>query len=176
MSGKIVFSFCIGTLVILFLSGQAFAQAKKSAVASSASPAGGKANTEFTLWSSPLLSQSIKGFEKITTLHGFTYGTRGANFYEFSGNFAYLKDRNYSSLSFAMRDESALENFATLYYLGADLLTYNADGESRVTTVGAHFGGGVQIHVGYSIWFRPDIKFQFGPGYSVLLGLGLVYK
>lgn len=138
--------------------------------------ASGVGGDEYTVWSSPLMSQSLKGFEKITTLYGATYGTRFTNFYEFSGYFAYLKDRNYVAGSVAIREENKVGNLTSVYYMGADLVTLKADGQSRITTLGAHFGGGMQIHLGYAFYFRPDIKFQFGQQYSVLLGLGLTFK
>lgn len=151
------------------------AQVQAQAKASSGGTAG--STKEYTLWATPLLSQSMKGFSnEVTTLYGFTYGSPGSNYYEYSGHFAQKEDRSYTSLSASIRDQSGVGKFTSLYYMGADLISFASEGESRQTALGAHFGGGMQMHIGYTFWFRPDVKFQFGPGYSVMLGFGLLYK
>jgi hypothetical protein len=41
---------------------------------------------------------------------------------------------------------------------------------------GGHAGGGLQVHLAGSVWFRGDMKFGFSPGTSLYVGFGLVYR
>jgi hypothetical protein len=64
-----------------------------------------------------------------------------------------------------------------VYFGGADLNYYRPENEeSRKTVTGFHLGAGGMMQVTDTLWLRGDLKFMGGPGTSLYLLFGLVFR
>jgi hypothetical protein len=64
-----------------------------------------------------------------------------------------------------------------LYYGGLDFNYFRPEHEDeRKTATGFHIGAGAMMQVTDSLWLRGDLKFMGGPGSSLYLLFGVVFK
>lgn len=74
------------------------------------------------------------------------------------------------------RVDSPVENFLVSAVVGGDVVYYSGRNVKNKLVFGGHVGGGLQIHLGGSTWFRGDMKFGFSPGTTLYIGFGLVWR
>ena len=64
-----------------------------------------------------------------------------------------------------------------LYFGGLDFNYYRPENEdSRKNITGFHLGGGTMLQITDTLWIRGDLKFMAGPGQSLFLLAGLIFK
>jgi hypothetical protein len=163
-------------LAMVLIGTQAFAQADGGG---GSQPIGSDAPYELGFHLGSLLPDQIDGVTEIMGLGGARMGYRFApqSYLEgglITGNGEGVKWKNIHA---DVRMDIPVEGLVGLAYVGADSTYYQGMGRSSSKLIfGGHAGGGIQVHVSGSMWFRGDMKFNFSPGTSLYISAGFVFR
>jgi hypothetical protein len=156
--------------VFLSLTGPSLALAQDS---------GGGSN-DFRLFVGHILPNQIEGISEIMPVFGGSYtmisGSGGG--FELGGSNVHAEGVDFTTLSGSLVGELApAPDLAARLYLGVDLNYYRPLNESaRKTETGVHFGTAALMHVTNTLWLRADLKMMGGPGTSLWILFGLVFR
>ncbi len=125
-----------------------------------------------------LLPNQIGGVTEIMGLGGARMGLRMApsQYFEFGMITGNGEGQKWKNIHAAVRMDIPVENMVALAYVGADMVYYSGQGRADKLVFGGHVGGGLQMHLSGSAWFRSDMKFGFSPGTSLYIGFGLSFR
>lgn len=159
------------TLSLLFFCKDVWAQAAGGA-------SGEDALYELGLHMGKLLPNQIDGVTEIMSLGGVRGGLRLAPLAYAEGGLIFGNGNGveWKNLHLDLRMDIPIENIVGLAFIGGDAIYYKGVTGGNRLIFGGHAGGGVQTHLGGSIWGRADMKFGFSPGTSLYVGFGLEYR
>lgn len=125
-----------------------------------------------------LLPNQITGVNEIMGLGGGRMAVRmspGAYFESglIMGN---GEGQKWKNIHADVRMDVPIESMVAIAYVGADATYFSGQGRSDRLIFGGHAGGGIQMKLGGSVWFRSDMKFGFSPGTSLYIGFGLSFR
>lgn len=125
-----------------------------------------------------LLPNQINGVTEIMGLGGLRMGIRMAPGSYFEGGviMGNGEGQEWKNIHADLRMDVPIENLVALAYIGADSYYYKGQNTGQKLVFGAHAGGGVQLHLTGSTWFRTDMKFSISPGTSLYFGFGLTWR
>lgn len=125
-----------------------------------------------------LLPNQIGGVSEIMGLGGARMGIRMApgSYFETGVIMGNGEGQKWKNIHADVRMDIPVENLVAIAYIGADAVYYSGQGNADRLIFGGHAGGGVQIHLSGSAWFRSDMKFGFSPGTSLYIGFGLSFR
>lgn len=163
-------------LVGVFVSGGAFAQPEGG------DGAGGGGDNESVFEAGfhlgNLLPNQIGGVTEIMGLGGARMAVRmspGA-YFETGIIMGNGEGQKWKNIHADFRMDVPIESMVALAYVGADATYFSGQGRSDKLIFGGHAGGGIQMKLGGSVWFRSDMKFGFSPGTSLYIGFGLSFR
>jgi len=138
----------------------------------------GGGDYEAALMIGSLLPNQINGITEIMGLGGVRGGVRiaPAGWWEFNLNMGNGSGQEWRDASTDIRMDIPVENLVAIAFLGLDVVQYQGQGASEVIDFGGHVGGGIQANIGGDIWLRTDMKFQFNPGTSLMIGLSVMWR
>lgn len=125
-----------------------------------------------------LLPNQITGVTEIMGLGGGRMAVRlsPGSYFEFGGIFGNGEGQKWKNIHADVRMDVPIENLVALAYVGADAVYFSGQGNADRLIFGGHAGGGVQMHLTGSAWFRSDMKFSFSPGTSLYIGFGISWR
>lgn len=156
------------TLIVVFTS--------MSASAQDGGQAGGD---EISLFLGSMLPNQIDGVTEILPVFGgrYSFGTTfGA--IEAGAMNTHARGVDFTTAEVSLRgDVRASDGINGIIYVGVDANWYRPEGSTeRKLESGLHLGTGMMMLVSNTVWLRTDLKFMGGPGTSLYLLLGLVFK
>ncbi|MGE4130887.1 MAG: hypothetical protein AB7F86_04580 [Bdellovibrionales bacterium] len=164
-------------ILVLVLSGTAWAQAEGGA---GGAPGGGDKNPNFEIGIhlGNLLPNQIDGVTEIMGLGGARMAMRmgPASYFETGIIMGNGEGQSWKDIHGDFRMDIPVENMVALAYVGADAVYYQGQGRGSKLTFGGHAGGGAQLKMSGSAWFRADMKFGFNPGTSLYIGFGISWR
>lgn len=135
--------------------------------------------SDFSLYVGSLLPNQIDGVTEILPVWGARYGLgTQLGTVEFGGSNTHAQGVDFTTLTVSLRgDIPVADQTLGLIYGGLDLNYYQPVNEtSRQTVTGVHIGTGLMVKVVDTLWLRADLKFMGGPGTSLYLAAGLVFR
>lgn len=125
-----------------------------------------------------LLPNQISGVTEIMGLGGLRMGTRiaPAGWLEGSLLMGNGDGQSWRNGNVDVRMDIPVENLVAIAFIGLDIVQYEGPGQSSTIDFGGDVGGGIQANVGGDIWIRTDMKFQFNPGTSLMIGLSFMWR
>jgi hypothetical protein len=135
--------------------------------------------SEFRLFIGHILPNQIEGVTEIMPVFGASYGLQtAAGVVELGGSNVHAEGVDFTTFSGSLAGQfPAAPDILGLVYGGLDLNYYRPVNESaRKTETGVHFGTGMLLHVANTLWLRGDIKMMGGPGTSLWILFGLVFR
>jgi hypothetical protein len=155
--------------VILFLAGAPPAFAQNS----------GSNGDDFSLFVGHMLPHQINGVDEILPVFGgrYAFGTSfGA--IELGGQNTHAAGLDFSTLTLDLRGEIPLaQGVSGLLYLGPVLNYYTEkDASERKLEYGIEAGAGAMMLISDTLWLRGDMKFMGGPGTSLYILFGFVFR
>ena len=157
-------AFCVTTLVAVV---PAFAQDS------------GSNPDEISLYLGSMLPNQIPGVTEILPVAGGRYGigTRLGTF-EFGGANSHASGIDFTTFEADLRgDFPVAEGLLGIGYGGFDYNWYSPIGSSnRQSETGFHVGVGAMMLASNTLWLRTDLKFMGGPGTSLYLLFGFVFR
>lgn len=134
---------------------------------------------DVSLFIGSMLPNQIDGVTEILPVFGGRYGlSTSAGFVDFGLANTHAEGVDFTTLSLSLRGEiPAGDGISGIVYAGADLNWYAPmHSESRKTDTGLHIGAGAMMLVTESFWLRSELKFMGGPGTSLYLLFGAVFR
>jgi hypothetical protein len=134
---------------------------------------------EVSLQLGSLLPNQIRGVTEIMPTWGLGYATSTrAGALEVTGIHSNAYGASLINLGLGLRGEfPTIDQFSGLVFGGFDVMRYKPfDEESSRVETGMHIGVGVLMFVSDSLWLRGDLRFQAGPGTSLLMGFSVVVR
>lgn len=125
------------------------------------------------------LPNQIPGVTEILPVFGARYGLgTGLGKFEFGFMNTHAQGVDFTTLEASLRGEIPVgEGIVALIYGGADLNYYRPEGEfDRRSEVGLHIGAGALVHVAETFWLRGEFKLMGGPGVSLYMIAGIVFR
>jgi opacity protein-like surface antigen len=91
---------------------------------------------------------------------------------------SHAKGVDFSTFEASLRGSAPVSSgLEGIYYGGLDFNYYIPENETeRRSTTGFHVGAGAMMQVTDSLWLRGDLKFMGGPGSSLLMLFGILFK
>ncbi len=125
-----------------------------------------------------LLPNQISGVTEIMGLGGARMAVRmnPSVYFETGAIVGNGEGQKWKNIHADVRMDVPLESMVALAYVGADATYYSGQGRSDRLIFGGHAGGGIQMKLSGSVWFRSDMKFGFSPGTSLYIGFGLSFR
>jgi hypothetical protein len=140
----------------------------------------GAGGNEISLHMGELLPNQIKGVTEILPIIGARYalGLGGSGMLEFGVANSHAYGVDFSILTASLRGEIDVAPDVTgLIYIGSDLNWYRpTTSSSRLLESGLHVGTAILMKTAETISLRSDLKLSGGPGTSLYLGFGVVFK
>ncbi len=140
---------------------------------------GDVANSEFALHAGRLLPAHIEGVSEVMPFWGFRHSVAQSSrsYIEWGVMTARAYATDWTTLSVSLRGDVPIEYMSGIFYAGIDSHLYNpAQQVEQRNENGLHVGTGLLNHFAENLWFRADMKFNFGPGSQMYLGFSLVFK
>jgi hypothetical protein len=134
---------------------------------------------------SQFLPNAIEGITELMTLCGGRFGMRTGSGSFVEGTFISGAGRGqrYTMGSLALRGDYALDDFIGSMFIGPDLhyatnpvYSGTGVGEDTKIYIGFHVGGSIWWELNDVAYLRTDLKFNFNPGNSLLVMVGLVLR
>lgn len=138
----------------------------------------GGGDYEAALMIGSLLPNQINGVTEIMGLGGVRAGFRiaPAGWFEAGLNMGNGSGQSWRDGSIDARMDIPVENLVGIAFIGLDVVQYEGPEKSSTIDFGGHVGGGIQANLGGDIWCRTDMKFQFNPGTSLMVGLSFMWR
>lgn len=155
-------------LLMLFFAKQGWTQTAE---------AGGE--SEFSLHMGRLFPAYIDGIDEIMPFWGFRHSIARSKhgYFEWGVMTARAYETEWHTLSVSLRGDVPIEYMTGIFYLGLDGHFYNKANETTMRDEGGiHVGTALLNHLAENLWFRADMKFNFGPGTQMYLGFSIVFK
>jgi len=161
----------LATLFYLTFASRAIAQSEEGAA---------HHGNEFSFHGGYLLPNQIDGVTEILPVVGARYGFAmgEAGVIELGAANSHAEGVDFTTFTLSLRGEVPLiEGITGIVYGGTDFNWYQPQLQSeRLTAVGVHLGAGGMMLVSDTLWLRTEMKFMGGPGTSLYLGFGLVFR
>ncbi|MCC6278045.1 MAG: hypothetical protein IT289_09040 [Oligoflexia bacterium] len=131
------------------------------------------------------LPNAIEGISELMTLCGGRFGMRlsPGTFLEPTFVSGAGKGQRYTMGSLSIRSDYALDDFIGSMFAGGDIHYATAPnylvtptGEETRIYAGFHVGGAIWWELNDVLYLRTDLKFNFNPGNSMLVMLGIVMR
>lgn len=139
----------------------------------------GGEGTEIQLFVGDMLPNQIDGVTDILPIFGARYGL-GTSFGTVEGGFmnSHASGVDFTTLELSLRgDVPAGDGLVGSIYAGGDFNYYTEkNSTNRQSVDGLHIGVAGQFMVSNTLWLRSDLKFMGGPGTSLYLLFGLVFR
>ncbi len=136
--------------------------------------------SEISIYVGEDLPSGIDNVTEILPLFGARYGlqTTHAAIVEFGLFNAHAKGVDFSTFEASLKGAASVSpGLEGLYYGGLDFNYYTPEnGTERRPATGFHAGAGAMLQVSDTLWLRGDLKFMQGPGSSLIMLFGLLYK
>ncbi len=143
-----------------------------------AQDSGGGAD-DISLYIGSMLPNQIDGVAEILPVFGGRYGF-GTNIgtFEVGGANTHAAGVDFTTISGSLRGDIDLGDGMTgIIYAGADWNYYVPEGATeRQSETGFHIGTGALMLVSNTLWLRSDLKFMGGPGTSLYLLFGILFR
>lgn len=126
-----------------------------------------------------MLPNQIDGVAEILPVFGGRYGySLGGATLELGGFNSHAEGVDFTTVELSARgDVPVAPGIVGGIYAGADWNYYSGkDQTNRVSENGLHFGAAAMMLVSNTLWLRTDLKFMGGPGTSLYLLFGLMFK
>jgi len=127
-----------------------------------------------------MLPSSIENVSEILPVFGGRYGIQTARvgIAELGLFNSHANGVDFTTFETSLRGSMpAGTGMDVLYFGGLDFNYYRPEGEeSRKTQTGFHVGAGAMMQITDTLWLRGDLKFMGGPGQSLYLLFGIVFK
>jgi hypothetical protein len=126
-----------------------------------------------------LLPNQIEGVTEILPVFGARYAMpTQAGFVEFGLGNTHAYGVDFSTLDVSLRGEFPVgDGVAAFMYTGGTLNWYQPQGATkRELETGFHFGAAGVMLVSDTLWLRSDLRFGVGPGTSLSILFGLVFR
>lgn len=140
---------------------------------------GGSDSDDISLYIGSMLPNQIDGVTEILPVFGGRYGF-GTNIgtFEVGGANTHAEGVDFTTISGSLRGDFDLGDGMTgLIYGGLDWNYYVPAGATeRQSETGLHIGTGAMMLVSNTLWLRSDLKFMGGPGTSLYLLFGILFK
>lgn len=134
---------------------------------------------DVSLFIGSLLPNQIDGVTEILPVFGGRYGLGSRiGTIEFGAGNSHAEGVDFSTLSMSLRGDVPVgDGLEGLIYGGIDFNWYRpVDQTDRKSETGFHIGAGGLLMVSDSLWLRTDLKFMGGPGTSLYLLFGLLFR
>lgn len=135
---------------------------------------------EISFYLGNMLPSAIDNVTEILPVFGGRYGLQTARVgvAEFGLFNTHASGVDFTTLEASLRGSfNASSGFDVLYFGGLDFNYYRPEGdESRKNQTGFHVGTGAMMQITDTLWLRGDLKFMGGPGQSLYLLAGIVFK
>ena len=125
-----------------------------------------------------LLPSQVDGVDEVMSLGGVHLGYNlGPMFYSqahfLAGN---GEGQSWKSLGVSARMDQKLEEFLISVYAGVQSTISSGPTASEKNELGAFVGGGLMANAGGPTWIKLDMNFGFGPGTTLFISLGLLWR
>lgn len=135
---------------------------------------------EISLYLGEYLPSGITGVTEILPVFGGRYGI-GLNrlgLLEIGGFNSHAYGTDFTTGELSLRGSLPFGvGLDVLYYGGLDFNYYKPENqEERIKEMGYHIGAGAMMSITDSLWLRSDLKFMGGPGTSLYLLFGVVFR
>lgn len=141
--------------------------------------ASGTYGDEISLHVGSLLPNQIEGVTEILPVFGGRYGL-GTSFgvVELGISNVHAQGVDFTTFTGSLKGETFLaDQIHGIVYGGLDFNYYRPiDQSDRKTATGVHIGTGLMMHIASTLWLRSELKFMAGPGTSLYLGFGVVFR
>lgn len=134
---------------------------------------------EISLHTGSLLPNQIDGVTEILPVWGARYGLgTQLGVVELGGSNVHAQGVDFTTLTASLRGDVPLaDQIQGIIYGGLDFNWYRPEAESeRKSVTGVHVGTGLMMHVADTFWLRSELKFMGGPGTSLYIGFGVVFR
>lgn len=138
----------------------------------------GGGDYEAALMIGSLLPNQISGVTEIMGVGGVRGGVRiaPAGWWELGLSMGNGSGQSWRNATTDLRMDIPIENLVAIAFLGLDVVQYEGPNSGSTIDFGGHVGGGIQANIGGDIWLRTDMKFQFNPGTSLMIGLSVMWR
>lgn len=134
---------------------------------------------DVSLFLGSMLPNQIDGVTEILPVFGGRYGLGSRlGTIEFGLGNSHAEGVDFSTLSMSLRGDVPVgDGLEGLIYGGVDFNWYRpVEQTDRKSETGFHIGTGAMLMVSDSLWLRTDLKFMGGPGTSLYLLFGLLFR
>jgi hypothetical protein len=135
---------------------------------------------EISFYLGEMLPSGIEHVTEILPVFGGRYGLQTARVgvAEFGLFNTHAQGVDFSTFEASLRGSMETSpGMDVVYFGGFDVNYYTPENEEgRKTSTGFHVGAGGLMQVTDTLWLRGDLKFMGGPGTSLYLLFGLVFK
>jgi hypothetical protein len=136
-----------------------------------------RASTELGVHSGPLLPSRISGVREIVPGWGLRASfPTGRGVFETDSFFGRGSGIEFNSLALDYRLDVANSYLPVHFLLGLHVDQYKGVGKPWTVASGWHYGGGTSLKIAGPLSMRVDFKSRFGPGDSLYVGVGFVYR
>jgi hypothetical protein len=134
---------------------------------------------DISLFVGSMLPNQIDGVTEILPVFGgrYGFGTKIGTF-EVGGANSHAEGIDFTTIEGSLRGDFDLgDGMSGLFYGGMDLNWYIPTGATeRQSETGFHIGTGAMMSVSENLALRADLKFMGGPGTSLYLLLGVIFR
>jgi hypothetical protein len=135
--------------------------------------------SEINLFVGNMLPNEIQGVTDILPVFGgrYSFGT-GFGGVELGGMNTHAFGTDFTTLEASLKGNMTLsQGLEGVFYGGGDFNYYSEKNQTnRQIAYGLHAGGGAMMLVSDTLWLRGELKFMAGPGTSLYLLFGLVFR
>jgi hypothetical protein len=135
---------------------------------------------EISFYLGEMLPSGIENVTEILPVFGGRYGlkTARAGVAEFGLFNTHAAGVDFTTFEASLRGSiETTPGMDVVYFGGADVNYFRPENEDdRKTVTGFHVGAGGMMQVTDTLWLRGDLKFMGGPGTSLFLLLGIVFR
>lgn len=134
---------------------------------------------ELSLHTGSFLPNQIEGVTEILPMWGARYGiATGLGVLDTGFATAHAQGVDFLNISESLRGDFPLaDQIYGMVYGGLDFNYYTQVNQTNRENVwGVHMGTGIMVLVANTMWLRSDLKFMGGPGTSLYLGFGVVFR
>lgn len=125
-----------------------------------------------------LLPNQIDGIDEVMSLSGLHFAYRLSPMV-YAQSFVHAgkgEGQSWKSLGLSVRMDQTLEEFLVSFYGGAQSTLSSGPSSSEKNVWGAFLGGSLLAGTGGPTWLKLDMNFGFGPGTSLFISLGLLFR
>lgn len=140
---------------------------------------GESSGSEISLFLGSMLPNQIDGVTEIMPLVGGRFGLNTlAGVLELGAFNSHAYGVDFTNFDLSVRgDLPVAEGIAAGIYGGLDINWYAPYGSTaRLTETGIHLGAAGLMSISSNLWLRGDLKFMGGPGTSLLLLFGIMFR